>query len=153
MWRIYRTSFSASHRIEGHPKCGEYHGHNYHVTVKMQIPSPHWFDFFWLKQIVEEILRPLDHTTLPDSLSTCEELAEHILKRLKEYVIAVDKLSPAAKHFIFISITRFSSLREKQQFVKARKDEGFFVIDFSNCSFKVTVFETDKYGVEVEETL
>lgn len=30
------VSFSAAHRIEGHPKCGRLHGHNYEVSVELQ---------------------------------------------------------------------------------------------------------------------
>ena len=34
---ISRTfTFCAAHRIEGHPKCGRLHGHNYEVEVVLQ---------------------------------------------------------------------------------------------------------------------
>jgi 6-pyruvoyl tetrahydropterin synthase/QueD family protein len=34
---ISRTfTFCAAHRIEGHPKCGRMHGHNYVVTVSLE---------------------------------------------------------------------------------------------------------------------
>lgn len=35
--RLY--SFAAAHRIEGHPKCGRLHGHNYEVIVEIGMPQ------------------------------------------------------------------------------------------------------------------
>lgn len=33
-----RYEFSAAHRIEGHPKCGRLHGHNYAMEVSVSSP-------------------------------------------------------------------------------------------------------------------
>lgn len=57
--------FSASHRIEGHPKCGRLHGHNYKVTVYVAGGiDVHGmvFDYGDLDKIVKPIIdETLDH--------------------------------------------------------------------------------------------
>ena len=57
--------FSAAHRIEGHPKCGRLHGHNYQVivTVKGEIlpTSGMLIDYGELDKIVKPIVDEMDH--------------------------------------------------------------------------------------------
>lgn len=69
MTRITRDfSFSAAHRIEGHPKCGRLHGHNYAVTVVLDGPvgaDGMVIDFGHVDQLVKPIIDgELDHRYL-----------------------------------------------------------------------------------------
>jgi len=78
--RIVRNiEFSAAHRIEGHPKCGDTHGHNYMLTVKFDISG--FVDFHDLQDIVLYVVDSYDHVDLGHC--TCEDLAQ----RIKEEVI------------------------------------------------------------------
>lgn len=60
--------FSAAHIIEGHPKCGRLHGHNYVVewTIKGRElePSGMFVDFGVMKQVLKEAVDYLDHRFL-----------------------------------------------------------------------------------------
>lgn len=66
MYAITRKySFSAAHRIEGHPKCGRLHGHNYEVTVEVRsksLPSDGMLiDYGELDKIVKPLIDQMDH--------------------------------------------------------------------------------------------
>lgn len=68
---ISRTySFSAAHRIEGHPKCGRLHGHNYSVTVAVACDaidiskSGMVMDYGDLDKVVKPLIDLLDHRYL-----------------------------------------------------------------------------------------
>lgn len=56
--------FSAAHRIEGHPKCGRLHGHNYVIEVCF-VGEIHGMgyvaDFADLKEILKKHIERLDH--------------------------------------------------------------------------------------------
>lgn len=70
IWNISRTySFSAAHRIEGHPKCGRLHGHNYLVKVILtqhnSLESDGMvLDYGRLDEVVKPIIEQLDHRYL-----------------------------------------------------------------------------------------
>lgn len=55
--------FSAAHRLEGHPKCGRLHGHNYKVEVVVggTVRNGMIIDFGQLDQVVGPIIETLDH--------------------------------------------------------------------------------------------
>lgn len=58
--------FSAAHRLEGHPKCGRLHGHNYKLEVKLTSFKESLFngmimDFADVKEIVNPLVDLLDH--------------------------------------------------------------------------------------------
>lgn len=65
--------FCAAHRIEGHPKCGRLHGHNYKIQVTVARPAHKALgigdvddmgfiiDFGVLKTFVKEATEVLDH--------------------------------------------------------------------------------------------
>jgi len=57
--------FSAAHRIEGHPKCGRLHGHNYQVIViidAQNLPMDGMLiDYGELDRIVKPIIEEMDH--------------------------------------------------------------------------------------------
>lgn len=65
MTRISRTyTFSAAHRIEGHPKCGRLHGHNYILTVEVsgEIREDGMvLDYGELDVIVKPVVEAMDH--------------------------------------------------------------------------------------------
>ena len=69
MYSITRTyEFSAAHRIEGHPKCGRLHGHNYKVTVELSSErldaASMVLDYGDLDKIVKPLIETLDHRYL-----------------------------------------------------------------------------------------
>jgi queuosine biosynthesis protein QueD len=60
-------SFSAAHRVEGHPKCGRLHGHNWTVEVDLKGPIKSdgmVLDFGFLKPVVKKLADELDHSYL-----------------------------------------------------------------------------------------
>jgi 6-pyruvoyltetrahydropterin/6-carboxytetrahydropterin synthase len=66
MWSISRSYvFSAAHRLEGHPKCGRMHGHNYEVEVSItvdRLPKEEWvLDYAQLDAIVKPMIDEMDH--------------------------------------------------------------------------------------------
>ncbi len=60
-------TFSASHILPGHNKCGRIHGHNYAIHVRISgEPSESGvvFDFLPIKEKLREIAERLDHRIL-----------------------------------------------------------------------------------------
>lgn len=64
-------SFSAGHALRGYKgKCENLHGHNYKVRVTLE--GPHLnsvgllYDFVHLKQVIQGVIRALDHKFLND---------------------------------------------------------------------------------------
>lgn len=56
--------FSAAHRIEGHPKCGRLHGHNYRVVVSVTGAVDRAgmvLDYGVMDQILKPLVDKLDH--------------------------------------------------------------------------------------------
>jgi len=56
--------FSAAHRIEGHPKCGRMHGHNYRVTVGITADSLMGgmiLDYGEMDKVIKPIIEQFDH--------------------------------------------------------------------------------------------
>jgi 6-pyruvoyltetrahydropterin/6-carboxytetrahydropterin synthase len=86
------TTFSAAHRIEGHPRCGNIHGHNYRVCIGVAEDKPLEVDLDvleeWLRRNVYE---RFDHKYLNAVLGgkgekpvvTSEELAVLIARELE----------------------------------------------------------------------
>jgi len=70
MYQIKRQyTFCAGHRIEGHPKCGRLHGHNYVVEVELISVdfidvSGMLLDYGKLDEVVKPIVDKLDHRYL-----------------------------------------------------------------------------------------
>lgn len=61
--------FCASHMLEGHPKCGRMHGHNYKVVVTLgwisdQAPTAMLLDFGDMDKVINPIVDALDHRLL-----------------------------------------------------------------------------------------
>lgn len=95
MFEITVTShFSGAHRLRYlHGKCEELHGHNWKIEVSVVShrigKEGVVIDFGVLKQKLEKVLKPLDHTYLND-LSyfsgmepSSENIAKYIFDRLK----------------------------------------------------------------------
>ena len=89
--------FSAAHSLRGHQGgCEKGHGHNYRVVVTVRgeklDPLGMVIDFKDLGAILDEILRPFDHTFLNDVPpfdtinATAENMAKYFFDRLREPV-------------------------------------------------------------------
>lgn len=68
MFIIHREYwFCAAHRLEGHPKCGRLHGHNYKVVVYLstyELKQGMVLDFGLLDRACKPIIDELDHRYL-----------------------------------------------------------------------------------------
>lgn len=56
--------FSAAHRLEGHPKCGRLHGHNYRIVFTFgarHLRDGMVIDFGDINKIVKPYIEMLDH--------------------------------------------------------------------------------------------
>jgi 6-pyruvoyltetrahydropterin/6-carboxytetrahydropterin synthase len=95
MYEITVTShFSGAHRLRYlHGKCEELHGHNWKVEVSVVSnrlgTEGVVIDFGVLKQKLEKVLKPLDHTYLNDLPyfsgiePSSENIAKYVYDRLK----------------------------------------------------------------------
>jgi queuosine biosynthesis protein QueD len=69
MYKISREyTFAAAHRIEGHPKCGRLHGHNYKVVVELLLTvlpaNGMVMDYGDMDKIIKPIVDEMDHRYL-----------------------------------------------------------------------------------------
>ena len=68
MYSISREyAFCAAHRLEGHPKCGRLHGHNYVVTIALEgEPDSRGMilDYADLDKTVKPLIEAMDHRSL-----------------------------------------------------------------------------------------
>jgi len=82
-------SFAAAHNLRGYKgKCEDLHGHNYKVRVTLEGPELDsvglLYDFVHLKQIIQAVIRSLDHKYLNelspfDVLNpSAENIARHV---------------------------------------------------------------------------
>ena len=59
------TMFSAAHRIEGHPRCGRVHGHNYRLCIWLREEEPMEIDLDVLEEwLRREVYGRMDHQYL-----------------------------------------------------------------------------------------
>jgi 6-pyruvoyltetrahydropterin/6-carboxytetrahydropterin synthase len=91
-----RTHFSAAHQIREHAgKCRFLHGHNWNVDVTVHADQLDRIglavDFTDLKEIVKQVITPLDHVNLNDlplfatveSNPTAENISRHIFNEVQ----------------------------------------------------------------------
>lgn len=89
------SHFSGAHRLRYlHGKCEELHGHNWKIEVSLTSDRLNKegvvIDFQILKQKLEKVLKPLDHTYLNDlpyfsgEEPSSENIAKYIFDKLKK---------------------------------------------------------------------
>jgi len=79
--RTYECGFEAAHIIEGHPKCGNKHGHSYKLRIIIAGETEKWLDFADIKTNVDSyIMTNFDHQDLGNI--TAEEIAGKIAQHL-----------------------------------------------------------------------
>jgi 6-pyruvoyltetrahydropterin/6-carboxytetrahydropterin synthase len=82
-------TFDAAHFIKDHPRCGQLHGHTWHMEVSVMASiNPKTgmvLDFHSLNSVVRPIIATLDHTTLNSNplikdlpIVTAETIAEYL---------------------------------------------------------------------------
>jgi 6-pyruvoyltetrahydropterin/6-carboxytetrahydropterin synthase len=84
-------TFAAGHALRGYKgKCENVHGHNYKVRVALAGPELDsvglLYDFVHLKQIIQEVIRSLDHRFLNDfpPFDSMNPSAENIARYIYE---------------------------------------------------------------------
>jgi 6-pyruvoyltetrahydropterin/6-carboxytetrahydropterin synthase len=90
---ITEETFEAAHTVEGHPKCGNLHGHTWKVVVCIeadQLPEDREFDFVVDFGKVKERLRAIvpDHRYLNDEFAfspTSENLAKWFYEQMEYF--------------------------------------------------------------------
>jgi len=83
------TEFSAAHRIEGHPRCGRIHGHNYRVCIWLREDRVMGIDLDELEEwLRRNVFMRFDHQFLNEVLGketvTSEDLALLIAEELEK---------------------------------------------------------------------
>ena len=118
MYSITREyNFSAAHRIEGHPKCGRLHGHNYlvKVTLFQRVTGVKGMimDYADLDKEVKPIIDAMDHRYLisHDNIKRGDPYAELAMRLGHEYVLLCDystaeQLSMMLHNTIWVRISR-----------------------------------------------
>jgi 6-pyruvoyltetrahydropterin/6-carboxytetrahydropterin synthase len=103
-------TFSAGHALRGYKgKCENVHGHNYKVRVTLagkDLDSVGLlFDFVHLKQVIQSVIRSLDHRFLNDfaPFDTVNPSAENIARHI--YDETSKQLQPSANGAKISSIT------------------------------------------------
>jgi len=72
---IIRDKFDAAHYLPGHHKCGNVHGHTYHIEVAFNVSEPNkngiTVEFGTLKRIVKQyVSEDFDHKLINDVIKT-----------------------------------------------------------------------------------
>ena len=102
------TDFAAAHRLNNfYGKCESLHGHNWKVEVSVASnrlgKEGVVIDFGILKQKVEKVLKPLDHTYLndlpyfsgiePSSENIAKYIFDKLKRELKEYRVTLKRVT------------------------------------------------------------
>jgi 6-pyruvoyltetrahydropterin/6-carboxytetrahydropterin synthase len=102
------SHFSGAHRLRYlHGKCEELHGHNWKIEVSVVSDRLNKeglvIDFQILKQKVEKVLEPLDHTYLndfpyfsrkePSSENIAKYIFDQLKKELKAYRVTLKRVT------------------------------------------------------------
>jgi queuosine biosynthesis protein QueD len=97
-WTISRQyTFAAAHRLEGHPKCGRLHGHNYDVVVELtsnELTLGSWvMDYAQLDAVVKPIVEELDHRYIVshENLKLLDPYASLAMDRGDAVTMSVDR--------------------------------------------------------------
>ena len=91
-------SFAAAHNLRDyHGKCEDLHGHNYKVRVVLEgkelDSTGLLYDFVHLKQVIQAVIRSLDHKYLNelapfDALNpSAENIAKHIYEEMAKHLL------------------------------------------------------------------
>jgi len=94
-------TFSSGHALRGYKgKCENVHGHNYKVRVTLAGPKLDaiglLYDFVHLKQVIQGVIRTLDHRHLNDFAPfdtvnpSAENIARHIFEEISKQMKPVE---------------------------------------------------------------
>lgn len=92
---VVETTFSGSHTVLGHPRCGERHGHVWKIRVELTTEEKALVagTLADITTIVRQFnCRDLDRY-LPGVELTCEGLARYFRERLSEYPVRAIELT------------------------------------------------------------
>ena len=143
-----KLGFTASHFLTEHPTCGTIHGHNYGITVSIEVKESQLdekymiVDFNDIKSIVNDLVKDLDHKLLiPQDSSDLDikVLSDHyeiLVKPInKTYKIPLQDIyilpipattAECLARFIFKGIQEELKLKNYKMMVRIHENRGYY---------------------------
>ena len=143
-----KLGFTASHFLTDHPTCGTIHGHNYGITISIEIKENQLnekymvVDFNDIKTIVNDLVKDLDHKLLIPEDSTDLDIKvlsdsyEILVKQIKKtYKIPLEDIyllpipattAECLAKFIFKVIQRNLKLKDYKMMVRIHENRGYY---------------------------
>jgi len=143
-----KLGFTASHFLTDHPTCGTIHGHNYGITVSIEVKENQLtkeymvMDFNNIKGIVNGLVKDLDHKLLiPENSSELDikVLSDHyeiLVKPIKKtyhiplediYILPIPATTAEClAKYIFKGIQKDLQLKNYKMVVRIHENRGYY---------------------------
>ncbi|MHA1784198.1 MAG: 6-pyruvoyl trahydropterin synthase family protein [Candidatus Helarchaeota archaeon] len=145
-----KLGFTASHFLTNHPTCGTIHGHNYGLTISIEVKENNLddnymvMDFHVIKSIATKIISALDHKLMipKDSkdlnINEGKNSIEIIVKPTeKKYVIPRSDIvilpipattAESLSKYIFKELQKNLTIKDYKMEVRINENRGYYAV-------------------------
>lgn len=139
-------SFSASHLIPGHEKCGRLHGHNYSVDVLLEFKELDdkgmGIDFANAKHIIKGYLEQLDHKVMLPEFSPQIKITELISLNNTKKTEFIESIAAGAYTATYANSFADIVVQTLGDNYNIQVNDKFYSIPKSDCIIIPTEFTT-----------